>query len=229
MKGPCPSCKTVIDIPKASVKIHGEEELDYSSGSTTNATGKTTAAKRIPSKPISRLDFEFKVDSALHYLAVTAGVIAFALLIGLIVPRGVILNIIGVIGVCAIAFPISLFGYQLLRDREELFMLTGSDLHQKTGACAVAYAATWIAFEIFIWYMRADNIFVWIYFAAFAMLAVLLCHAILDINFGNSVFHFMIFFLAVILLRGITNIGWLWNVTKAVRDTSPILPGMPGT
>ncbi|MDR0391567.1 MAG: hypothetical protein LBH59_06650, partial [Planctomycetaceae bacterium] len=65
-----------------------------------------------------------------------------------------------------------------------------------------------------------------VYFAAFAMFAILLCHAILDINFNNSVLHFLIFFFVVLILRGITQIGWLWNAATIIKDTSPLLPGM---
>jgi hypothetical protein len=221
MEGPCPTCKTIISIPKSSVKIHGADENNKGK----NSTG-TSSSANPTLKPISRLDFGFDFKEAKTYFLITLGVFLFAFIVGLVVPRGLILNIIGVIGLCAIAFPVSLFGYQLLRDREELFMLTGSDLYKTTGTCAVVYAAIWIVLEIFLWYMRADYIFVWVYFAAFAMFAILLGHAILDITFGNSVFHFLIFFFVVLLLRGITQIGWFWNAAAIVRDTSPLLPGM---
>ncbi|MDR2643192.1 MAG: hypothetical protein LBC74_10400 [Planctomycetaceae bacterium] len=221
MKGPCPNCKTIINIPKSSVKIHGAEEIDTGK----NTTGTNTSGHPIL-KPISRLDVGFDVKEAKIYLLATLGIFLFTFLVGFIVPRGLILNIIGIFVLCVIAFPISLFGYQLLRDREELFMLTGTNLYKTTGTCATVYAVVWIVFEIFLWYMRVDYIFVWVYFAAFAMFAIVLGHAILDINFGNSVFHFLIFFFIVLLLRGIINIGWLWNAAAIVRDTSPLLPGM---
>ncbi|MDR2169600.1 MAG: hypothetical protein LBP59_05615 [Planctomycetaceae bacterium] len=226
MNGPCPNCKTIISIPKASIKIHGDDEIETGKNTAEkNNTGKSGTGRPVL-KPISRLDLGFDVKEAKRYFLITLGVFLFAFLIGFIVPRGLILNIIGVIGLCAIAFPISLFGYQLLRDKEELFMLTGSDLYKTTGTCAVIYAAIWISFEIFVWYMRADYIFVWVYFFAFGVFAALLAHAVLDITFGNSALHFLIFSFIVLLLRGITNIGWLWNVSAIVRDTSPILPGM---
>jgi hypothetical protein len=221
MKGPCPSCKTVINIPKASVKIHGVEEIDAG-----KKVGDVNASGHTVLQPISRLEIGFNIKEVPRYLLATFGVFLFAFLVGVIVPRGLILNIIGVVGLCAIAFPVSLLGYQLLRDREELFMLTGEDLYKTTGICAAVYVVVWIIFEIFLWYMRVDYIFVWVYFAVFAMFAILLGHAILDINFGNSVFHFLIFFFAVLLLRGITPMGWLWNAAAIVKDTSPLLPGM---
>jgi hypothetical protein len=222
MKGPCPSCKTIINIPKSSVKIHGADEIDSSGKNVAGANASNPQSL----KPIHRLDVGFDFKVAQKYLLMALGVFVLAFFVGIVIPRGLVLNIIGVVGVCAIAFPISLFGYQLLRDREELFMLTGADLYKTTGKCAAVYAAIWIVFEVFVWYMRADYIFVWVYFAAFAMFAILLCHAILDINFSNSVLHFLIFFFIVLLLRGITQIGWLWNTATIIKDTSPLLPGM---
>jgi hypothetical protein len=224
MKGPCPSCKAIINIPKASVKIHGADEIDK--GKNVGGTNAASATNRPTPTPISRLNFDFDPKEVKKYALITLGFFLFAFLVGLVVPRGLILNIIGTIGLCVIVFPITLFGYQLLRDREELFMLAGTDLYKTTGTCAAIYAIVWIAFEIFAWYMRADYIFIWVYFAAFAMFAALLGHAILDITFGNSTLHFLIFFFVVLILRGVSNIGWLWNAASIVRDTSPLLPGM---
>jgi hypothetical protein len=222
MKGPCPNCKTIINIPKSSVKIHGADEIDTKGKN----TGGKNSAGRQTLKPISRLDFGFDIKETKKYVLITLGFLLFTFLIGLLVPRGLILNILGTIGLCVIVFPISLFGYQLLRDREELFMLTGVDLYKTTGTCAVMYAIVWFTFEIFIRYMSTDYIFIWVYFSVFAIFAILLAHAILDINFSNSILHFLIFFFIVLILRGISNIGWLWNAVTIVKDTSPLLPGM---
>jgi hypothetical protein len=220
MKGPCPSCKTIINIPKSSVKIHGADEVDKDKKTGEKNTGRQTV------KPISRTDFGFDIKEVKKYALITLGFFLFTFIIGLVIPRGLVLNIIGILGLCIIVFPISLFGYQLLHDREELFMLAGTDLYKTTGICAAVYTIIWITFELFTWYMRADYIFIWVYFAAFAIFASLLAHAILDITFGNSVLHFLIFFFVILILRGISNIGWLWNVASFVKDTSPLLPGM---
>ncbi|MDR1052619.1 MAG: hypothetical protein LBL39_00430 [Planctomycetaceae bacterium] len=220
MKGPCPLCKTIINIPAASVKIHGTDETGKGQGvGGKNATGQPSV------NPISRIDFGFDVKEAQKYVFMILGVFLFAFLAGFIIPRGLISNILGVIGLCVVAFPISILGYHLLRNRDELFVITGMDLYKTTGAGAFVYVFVWVMFEIFLWYMSADNVFVWVYFAAFAVFAMLLGHAILDVTFGNSALHFLIFSFAVIILRGISGIGWLWNTT-AIIDTSPILPGM---
>lgn len=221
MKGPCPSCNTVIDIPKAAVKIHGAEDFDQG--------GKTATGKLIL-KPIGRLDMDFNPQFAgLVSLGVLA-VFLLAYLIGCLSLSTGTLDAIGFFGVFLIAFPLSLFGYQVLRDREALFMLTGMELYKKTAISAAVYAGLWILFEIIAWYMRADQYFIWIYFAAFACLAMLAAHAILDINVGNALLHYLIFFVPVLLLRGILGLGWLWIAAESARNSAapppPILPGM---
>lgn len=220
MKGPCPNCNTVINIPKASVKIHGAEEFDRGGKS---ATGKLLL------KPIERLDMDFHpARSGLIALGVLV-VFLLALLVGnLSFPTGT-RNLIGVLGLFLIAFPLSLFGYLVLRDREQLFMLSGLDLYRQTGICAGVYAVLWILFESFAWYMSADEIMIWVYFAAFACVAMLIAHAVLDINVGQGLLHYLIFFVPVLILRGMLDLGWLWIATEAVRkNVPPLLPGMPG-
>ncbi|MDR1964691.1 MAG: hypothetical protein LBQ50_13010 [Planctomycetaceae bacterium] len=220
-KGPCPNCNTVINIPKAAVKIHGAEEFEQG--------GKTVTGKLIL-KPISRLEMDFDPIYAGFCALAVLLVYGFTWLLGVMVTSTGTRDVIGGIGVFFIAFPLSLFGYQVLRDREQLFMLTGSDLYRKTGMSAVVYAVLWILFEILIWYMSADFFFVWIYFAAFACLAMLATHAVLDINLGSSLLHYLIFFVAVLILRGTLGVGWLWIASETVRKTSapppPFLPGM---
>ena len=218
LKGPCPNCNTVIQIPKAAVKIHGAEEFDKG--------GKTSTGKLIL-KPISRLDMDFDPVRAGFIALGVLGVFLLALLIGNMTLSMGTRDFIGMIGLFLVAFPLSLFGYQVLRDREQLFVVTGVELYQQTAICAAAYAVLWILFETLAWYMRADEIFIWIYFAAFVCLAMLAAHAILDINTGNALLHSLIFFVPILFLRGLMGLGWLWIAAETLRRSSaPLLPGM---
>lgn len=208
MKGPCPNCNTVILIPKGEVKIHGAEDFEQG--------GKTASGKLIL-KPIDRLDMNFNPVQAGVFALGAVAVFAVAAMLGNMVLSEGTRNMIGLVGVFLVAFPLALFGYQVLRDREELFVLTGWDLYQKVGLCALAYAVLWILFELFIWYMNANSIFVWVSFAALAVSGMLAAHAILDIESDKSFLHGLIFFVTVILLRGLMNLGWLWIVAERVR------------
>ncbi|MDR0336581.1 MAG: zinc-ribbon domain-containing protein [Planctomycetaceae bacterium] len=220
-KGPCPNCNTVISIPKASVKIHGAEEFEQ---------GGKTATGKLLLKPISRLEMDFDPIYAGFCTLAVLVIYGLTWIFGSVITSVGARDLIGVIGVFLLAFPLSLFGYQILRDREQLFMLTGSDLYKKTAVSAIVYAVLWILFEIFIWQMNADLLFVWIYFAAFACVAMLTTHAVLDINIGSSLLHYMIFFATILILRGTLGLGWLWIVTDTVKKSSapppPLLPGM---
>ncbi|MDR0704025.1 MAG: zinc-ribbon domain-containing protein [Planctomycetaceae bacterium] len=220
-KGPCPNCNTVITIPKAAVKIHGAEEF---------AQGGKTASGKLVLKPISRLDMDFDPVYAGFCILGVLAVYVLTWILGAVITSNATRDVLGGIGVFFLAFPLSLFGYQVLRDREQLFMLTDFDLYQKTAVCAVVYAVLWILFEIFIWLMNADLIFVWIYFAAFACMAMLTTHAVLDVNVGSSLLHYLIFFVAILILRGTLGLGWLWIAAETIRKSSapppPLLPGM---
>lgn len=221
MKGPCPNCNTMIDIPKGKVKIHGAEDFEH---------GGRSATGRILLKPIERLDMDFNPARAgLIGLGVLA-VFLVAFLVGRMSLSVSALNLIGTFGLLLTAFPLSLFGHQILREREQLFMLTGRELYWKAGLCALAYVLLWILYESTLWYMRADLLFTWVYFAIFAVLAMLAAHAILDMNLGNALLHCLIFAVSTMLLRGLIGLGWLWNVTEPVRHGTlpppPVLPGM---
>jgi hypothetical protein len=210
MKGPCPSCKTVINIPKAAVKIHGAEEIDQKTGKT--VTGHPTL------KPLERLDTGFNPRHAAYAAGATFGVFLFAVLIGWLNLPKTVLDCIGFIGLFLTAFPLSLFGYQVLRDSEQLFFLTGFDLYRQTGICAAVYAVLWIVFEVLAWYMGADWLFIWVYFIPFAVISFLITHAVLDIQASSAALHYLIFALPVILLRGVMGLGWLWATVETIRS-----------
>lgn len=209
MKGPCPSCKTVIDIPKGTVKIQGAEDFEHGGRS---ATGK------ILLKPIERIQMDFDPTQAGKMSAAVVGVLLLTFFLGYSGLSVGILNLIGTLGLFLVSFPLVLFGNQVLRDREQLFMLTGRDLYQKVAVGALAYGLIWLLYEGTLWYLSADLVFTCIYFAVFACFGMLATHAILDINLGNALLHFLIFAVPTIVLRGLLGLGWLWFVTEPIRN-----------
>lgn len=224
LKGPCPNCNTVINIPKAKVKIHGADDFEQ---------GGRSAEGKLILKPIDRIDMDFNPFHAGLIALVVFAVFLVAVFLGTLSLSMGTLDWIGAVGLFFVAFPLSLFGYLLLRDREALFVLTGFDLHKQVGVCAVAYAVLWILFESVAWYLRANEYIIWIYFAAFAFLSMLAAHVVLDMNLGNALLHYLVFFVPVLLLRGVIGLGWLWNVTTEVlrpdgstAPPPPLLPGM---
>jgi len=214
-KGPCPNCNTIINIPKAEVKIHAPDE--FAQG------GKTAQGKSIL-KPIARIDMDFNPTRAVLVTGGTLVVVLLAWLLGRMELSVGTRDLIGIVGLFLIGFPLSLFGYYVMRDREELFVLTGEELNKKAAICAAAYAGLWILYEAFSWYMSADIIFVWVYFAVAVAFAMFVAHVVFDVNPGQATLHALIFYVPVLFLRGIMGLGWLWvESTRRVPETLPTI------
>ncbi|MGL4594000.1 MAG: hypothetical protein ACRCUY_04635 [Thermoguttaceae bacterium] len=212
--GPCPNCNSVITIPKASVTIHGGEEF---------ASGGKTSSGKLLLKPISRLNVDFDPVRAGWYTLATLVFLLLTYFVGTFSMSLAIRDTIGVIGVILVAFPLSFFGYFVMREVETLFIPTGMDLYQLIGRCAIAYVAIWILFETFAWYMSANFISIWIFLGIFVIFASLASHALLDIEFDKAFFHALIFFFALIILRAAFGLGWIGDV-ELRTSKAPDLP-----
>lgn len=208
MKGPCPACGTIITIPKESAKI---QEV-------------------APFRAVPRSDLEFDPVLVRRYGLGALVALLLALLIGGIPMYDILRSLIGILGLCLIAFPLMLFGYQIMRDREQMFALTGEELYRRAGLVAGGYVVLWIVFEIFLTATHADAFISGLYFIAFAILATLLAHPILLLRIREALLHFCLFGFTVILLRFLIGLGWFWESGGLIRYTaappSPFLPGM---
>jgi hypothetical protein len=69
-----------------------------------------------------------------------------------------------------------------------------------------------------------------LYFTAFAALATLLVHPLLEMETQNAFLHYCVFCFAVVLLRFLIGFGWFWTSSGMIRYTAappaPFLPGM---
>ena len=153
-KGPCPNCKTLIEIPKEKVVVHTPEE--FVSG------GKTVKGRAIL-KPISRLQAGFTAWDVAIGSGIFILLFGFAFFLGYLQLETILLNLLGIVGMIFIAFPVSLFGYRLLREGDALEVLQGNDLYKRTAFCVGAYSILWILFEFIAHYTEADSLFIWIY------------------------------------------------------------------
>ena len=221
MKGPCPSCGTIIDIPKESVKIH---ETD---GTESRRKGKkqNTSFRAIP-----RFDLEFDPVLAGRYALGVLGVLLLTFLLGCIPMYDILRTLVGTLGLCLIAFPLALFGYQAVRDREQIFALAGEELYRRAGIVAAGYVILWVALEYFLAATRADVFVSWFYFAGFAGLATLLAVPVLVMRVPNAFLHYCIFGFSVIFCRFLLGLGWFWESSELIRRTAapppPTLLGM---
>ena len=205
-KGPCPNCGTVISIPKEAVKIHGTND------------------------PISRLDMDFDPVQAGRCALAVLGILLLAFLLGCVPMYAILRSLIGITGLCLVAFPLTLFGYQAMRDREQIFAFTGEELYRRAGIAAAGYVILWLCFEYFLSASQADMFVSYLYFVAFAGLATLFIHPLLEIKERDAFLHYCIFSFSIVLLRFLIGFGWFWESNGFIRHTAapppPFLPGM---
>lgn len=219
-KGPCPKCQTIIDIPKEQVVVHAPEE--FVSG------GKTIKGRAIL-KPISRLNTDFQSSHLTLGLVGAIAVFAAAFVLGRWEPGSMPLlrNLIGVFGLIVISFPLVIFGHQLLRDGDALEQLTGRELYRKSGICAAVYVFLWILFEFLSRYLQADTIFIWVYLVPFALFSIIAVHVLFDFDLSRGLLHYLVFFIPLIVLRGMMGLGWIWNAFGEFSSGSGGAPPPP--
>ncbi|MDR0327813.1 MAG: hypothetical protein LBI05_05910 [Planctomycetaceae bacterium] len=214
MSGPCPSCGTVIAIPMKSVKIHSDDDTNT----------EKRIKRRILSSPILRNDMEFDPVRIGQYALGVFSVLLGTFLIGCIPMYAILRSFCGILGLCLAAFPLSLFGYHFLRDREQIFEFAGKELYLRAGIAAAGYVILWLGFEYFLAATQSDVFFSCLYFAAFAVLATLLVHPVLELKTSDGFLHYCIFGVSIVVLRFFIGFGWFFESSGS--STAPILPGM---
>jgi hypothetical protein len=220
MQGPCPSCGAIISIPQESVKIHEDDVAET----------KQRRKQRVSTRPIPRLDLEFDPIQVKRYALAVLGVLLLTFLIGCLPMYAIFRSLLGILGLCLVAFPLVLFGYQVLRDREQMLAFTGEILYRRAGFVAAGYVILWLGFEWFLVAAQADVFISWIYFAAFALLATLLVHPLLEMKTPDAFLHYCIFGFSVVFLRFLIGFGWFWASSELFRNSTapppPLLLGM---
>ena len=219
-KGPCPNCGTIIEIPKESVNIQGADDPESAQKE------KQKAALR----PISHLDLEFDPIQARNYALSVLGVLVLTFLIGCIPMYAAFRSLLGIVGLCLVVFPLVLFGYETLRDREQIFAFSGEELYRRAGIVSAGYVILWLIFECVLSATHADMFVSWLYLSAFAVLGTLLAHPLLDMKIRDAFLHYCLFGFSVVVLRFLFGFGWFWMSSELIRRTAapppPILPGM---
>jgi hypothetical protein len=230
MQGPCPNCSTIIAIPKETVKIRDADDTGLKSGGKGRTTSLPASRHRAARQPISRLDSEFDPVQTTYYSLAVLGVLLLASLLGWIPMYAALRSFVGVLGLCLIALPLTVFGYHALRDMDQMFSFTGVELYRRAGIAAAGYIIFWLALEGFLAATRADILVSWLYFAVFAALATLLTHPLLGLKMRDAFLHYCIFGFSVILLRFLIGLDWFWKSSEFIRHSTapppPLLPGM---
>ena len=221
LKGPCPNCATIISIPKESVKIHGIDNI---------GTGKGKGSKHNDLlHPFPRLNVDLEPVQVGRYALIVLSVLLLTFVLGCIPMYNVLRLMVGTAGLCFVAFPLTLFGYRVLLDREQIFVLTGTELYSRIGIVATGYVILWCGFEYFLVTSQANVFISTLYFGAFAVLATLLVHPILELHTWDAFLHYSIFGFSITLLRFFIGLGWFWESGSLIRySTAPPPPFLPG-
>ncbi len=199
-QGPCPKCKTIIDIPKAEVKIHASAEFA--------GTAAKDQAGRPVFKPIAREETKVKPQWVAAIGAGALITLGAAWMIGRASQlddgtAGVSSFVLGV-GALLVSVPLVMGGYSVLRN-DELEPYRGKELLIRATICGACYAALWGVYAVLRAYRVIDEnsgAESWI-FAGPPILAAggAVAYLSLDMEYGNGVLHYAFYLGATVLLR----------------------------
>lgn len=189
-KGPCPKCKTVIQIPgkEDEVVVHAPQEY-----------GPKTASGVGVLKPISREETKM---SATMVVGIISGVflvlIAALLLRGLGEKPGWLLGL----GAFLLAPPLVWSGYAFLRD-DELEPHRGRYLAIRVLVCSVVYTALWGVYVYLprVFYLDQLELFHLLFIVPpILIMGAFAAFATLDLDFGTGLIHYSFYLLVTVML-----------------------------
>jgi len=205
-KGPCPKCKTVIQIPAKGdeIIVHAPEEY-----------GPKNAAGVGVLKPISRKETKI---SPLLLVGMISGV--FMVLIVALLLRGLdsIPPWILGLGAVAIAPPLVWGGYSFLRD-DELEPHRGKSLVPRVLICSVLYALLWAVYAFLpSWAFSLDQLE--LFHLLFIVPPIMAAGAVaslatLDLDFGTGLIHYAFYLLVTVVLCFIMGLHLLGTAPAA--------------
>jgi hypothetical protein len=200
-KGPCPKCKTVIQVPAKSeeVVVHAPD-----------AFGPADSKGRAVLKPIERQDT--KVSPLLTVIILVSIVVVLTVAWMFRSPDGEMtstLSALLVLGAIALAPPLVWGAYSFLRDAE-LAPFRGKELLFRVGACSAAYALLWGLVAFINWYLF-DNQQLDVYHMMFIVPVIVgigsfAAFASLDFEFANGAVHYSFYLLVTLLLAWILGV-----------------------
>lgn len=193
-KGPCPKCKTVIQVPEKAdeVVVHGPDAFGPK-----DSTGRATL------KPIERKETKFSPILTGAIVGAILLVVVLAWLLRSDNPDDTSMVILA-IGAVILGPPLILGGYTFLRD-DELAPLKGTELMIRVAGCSLAYAATWGLLAIVQFYVFEGDPLEVIHMAflapVMAGIGAFAAYASLDLEWGTAAIHYGMYLLVTIALR----------------------------
>lgn len=191
--GPCPKCKQPITIPKPAAEAVTIHEPETPVASSQGSGRIPTAPIASTERPVSRLQFVLAGVGAV-------GCLLLALLARLAWQPGSAPTWALVTAALGLAWPCTVIGYRLTRDRE-LEPYRGRALAMRTAICALVYAALW-GVRAAVPAEMTTEMWQWLYVApVFCGIGALASLATLDLDWGAALAHFSLYVLVTAVLR----------------------------
>jgi len=193
-KGPCPSCKTVIQIPEKSeeVVVHAPEDF-----------GPKDAKGTAVLKPIARKEAKFSTTTALLIGAGVITVFALALILRYASVADILPWILGS-GAVLLGPPLAYAGYTFLRD-QELEPFRGMPLLVRSLICGLGYAALWGLYAIGVQFIAGNDPIELFQLLIIAPVIIGIgggvAFASLDLDYGTGLIHYAFYLVTTIILR----------------------------
>lgn len=203
-KGPCPKCKSIIQIPtlKEQVVIHAPQDTTTPKDSTGRPVFTPIARTEVKLTPLQ--------IGGMIGAAVVVLVAALVLRVGASHPLPPIIPIFAAI---VLAPPLAFAGYSFLRD-DELEPFRGPELMARLAAPSVVYPVIWgLYWAVFAYLGVEPNVgyMLFVIPAAFA-LGTVTALASLDLEFGPASMHYCLYLAVTIILRLISGMNSLWDI-----------------
>ncbi len=207
-KGPCPKCKTTIQIPSAKdeIVIHAPEP-----------TGPVDRSGKAVLEPIFREEVRLAPPVIFGIVASIVVILAMAFVLGYQpLPTK---EVFAMIGSVLLAPPLAFAGYTFLRDQEAA-PHRGMELVQRLIAPSIVYPLTWALYWAVFAYFGFDASHapelmpLMIAAAAMITLGAVTAQASLELEFGQGAMHYALYLAACVILRVIMGMSAYWNVVS---------------
>jgi hypothetical protein len=216
-KGPCPKCKTIIQVPTAAeqVVVHAPE-----------MSGPKDSKGQSVLKPIARTETKLSRPMIIGICASIFVVLLLAFLLRVAFPGGSLPLPLLILGAVLLAPPLSYAAYHFLRN-DELAPFTWQELTLRLIAPSLVYPAIWGLYWFIIAYLDlpTDGLLLIGAIPIVVVIGAFTAQASLDLEFGAAAFHYTTYLAVTILLRVILGMSAFWHAPNASKKpTKPTKP-----